>query len=573
VPGSTRTSYCVCAGQILLAILLLGWGLPVRAAAPVRLAEHCRLLLDPSTSPASAARQLELCADPAPSNAAGTIWVDYRDPPMLDRAGQIWRLAFDNHQVEHLDFWLLGPNGYAKHIPYDPKAADREWAAGNYFSIPFIGARSIDRILVRLQGAENYTLIRGPKLAEARAFTALDRNRAALYGIGVGLLALTILFHLSLFFAIRRRFQLVYSVHVGLLLVYSLCYSGIIMVFAPQLSAGTISRLLSFAMAAATASGTLFVVEFLGYASLPRLIRRWALTAAAASFAAALLLAFAPPGWGALVFTGANLAGLHAILVTTALLVIAIARGERTSFVLAAGWAFPIGVSLMYPARTLGLISDAALPDGLMMIAMTAECLILSLPVAGRIRNLRIEHERAHERHVLLERQAQTDALTGLANRRGFGAALARVTATGLEAVPMALLVIDIDHFKRVNDQHGHATGDNILRYVAAHVARVAGSGAIVARYGGEEFVVALRGYDLVRASTLAERIRNSIGFIFEGEAELPRVTISIGVAAGLSDEIETLLCDADAALYRAKDDGRDRVMLADGAIIYAAAA
>ncbi|HYZ48933.1 MAG TPA: GGDEF domain-containing protein, partial [Sphingomonas sp.] len=176
-------------------------------------------------------------------------------------------------------------------------------------------------------------------------------------------------------------------------------------------------------------------------------------------------------------------------------------------------------------------------------------------------------------RHLVLERQAQTDALTGLANRRGFMDALARATAADEGPVPLALLVIDIDHFKRVNDQHGHATGDAILQRVAAHVARVAGSGAIVSRYGGEEFVVALRGHDLVRAGTIAERIRNSIGVTFDPGSDLPSVTVSIGVAAGLSDDLEALIADADCALYQAKNDGRNRVMLADGALIYSAAA
>jgi diguanylate cyclase (GGDEF)-like protein len=133
--------------------------------------------------------------------------------------------------------------------------------------------------------------------------------------------------------------------------------------------------------------------------------------------------------------------------------------------------------------------------------------------------------------------------------------------------------LIDIDHFKRVNDVHGHAAGDSILQHVATHVARVAGAGAVVSRYGGEEFVVALRGYDLARAGTLAERIRGSVGAMLDAAPGLPRVTVSIGVAVGLSDGLDTLLADADCALYRAKNEGRNRVMVADGPLMYAAAA
>ena len=98
----------------------------------------------------------------------------------------------------------------------------------------------------------------------------------------------------------------------------------------------------------------------------------------------------------------------------------------------------------------------------------------------------------------------------------------------------------------------------------------MAGAGAIVSRFGGEEFVVALRGYDLARAGTIAERIRNSIAAMLG--TSLPSITVSIGVAAGLSDGIAEVLADADCALYRAKNEGRDRVVVADGPLMYAAA-
>jgi diguanylate cyclase (GGDEF)-like protein len=390
--------------------------------------------------------------------------------------------------------------------------------------------------------------------------------------MGVGMLALAILFHLSLFFAIRRPFQLIYCAHVAMLFVYGLCFSGIIRIVAPWVDAGGISRLVGFAMAAATATGIAFLVEFLG-ATISRPIRRWAGVAGFGSALMAVLLLLAPAAWTYPVYMVANAVVLHTILLTAVIVCIACVRNHPMAAALALGWAAPIVVSLMYPARAFGLIAPEMLPDGLMMVTMMIECLLLSLPVSSRIRDLRIEHERAHERHVVLERQAQTDALTGLANRRGFGDALMRASAAHAEPAPIAVLVIDIDHFKRVNDHHGHAAGDAILRHVAAHVARVAGSGAIVARYGGEEFVVALRGHDLMRASTIAERIRNSIGVTFGSDTDLPSVTVSIGVAAGASDEVEALLEDADCALYRAKNEGRNRVMLADGPIVYAAAA
>ena len=556
----------------LMAMAMVLLALPARAAEPFRLEENCRIVAPAQTPLPQIAARLARCDAPAPKGYVGTLWVGYARLPTDLAPTKTSRLVIDNTPSDAIDLWLIERGGPTQHYSYDPNASGREWAAGNYMSILVTPQRPVTGMVLRLTGARSHSYIRAPKMARAKDFAPRERDQAALYGIGVGMLALTILFHLSLFFAMRRRFQLIYCIHVGLLLAYGLSYSGMIHIFAPGLGATGISNLLCFSMAGATGTGIAFVIEFLG-ASTPRWVRRWAIGSACASATAATALIAVPAAWSYPVFLAANLVALHAIVLTTGILLRACWRNVPMASALFAGWLLPIGVSLMYPARAFGLISDATLPDGLMMFATTVECLILSLPVASRIRSLRIEHERAHERHVMLERQAQTDALTGLSNRRGFNDALARAAAAHAEPTPMALLVIDIDHFKRVNDQHGHATGDLILRHVAAHVARVAGSGAIVARYGGEEFVVALRGYDLMRAGTLAERIRGSIGVTFDTETELPRVTVSIGAAAGSSDEIETILGDADCALYRAKNEGRNKVMLADGPLVYAAAA
>lgn len=573
VAWSSKTLWKVAVGQVLLAVLLvLGLVAPAKASGPFRLEERCRIAADQATPLKTIIARLDRCERPVPPGYNGTIWVDYSRLPVQLEPLKTWWMVIDNHPASAVDAWLIGPKGPPQRYSYDPKSPEREWAVGNYFSLLVTPQNEVGRIVLRLTDADSHSFVRAPKISRAKTYSLVDRNRAAIYGVAVGMLALTILFHAILFFAMRRRFQLIYCAHVALLLVYALCYSGVIRLLLPFLDANAISRLILFAMTGATATGSAFVMEFFG-ASMMKRVRQWTMAAAAASMGVAVLLLIVPAGFSYPVAIAANFVATHAILITTAVLVTACVRGYSLAGTMAIGWVLPVCVALMYPARTFGLISEASLPDGLLLLAVTIESLVLTLPVASRIRDLRIEHERAHERHVVLERQAQTDALTGLANRRGFSEALARAAAAHPGGMPVALLVIDIDNFKRVNDQHGHATGDAILRHVAAHIARVAGSGAIVSRFGGEEFLVALRGYDLIRAGTMAERIRNSIGASFEMEAGLPPVTISIGVAAGQSDEVETLLAEADCALYRAKNEGRNRVMLADGPIVYSAAA
>jgi two-component system cell cycle response regulator len=168
-----------------------------------------------------------------------------------------------------------------------------------------------------------------------------------------------------------------------------------------------------------------------------------------------------------------------------------------------------------------------------------------------------------------LEQLAQTDPLTQLLNRR---ALTERITAEMERALrydsTMALLMIDLDHFKRVNDTYGHLVGDDVLRDVAQLLSDTIRSADIVARYGGEEFLVLLPETDDAGAESFADRLRCAIEthpFASDSLAEPLRLTASIGVAvypATRIESVEDLFARADAALYRAKADGRNRVHL-----------
>lgn len=168
-----------------------------------------------------------------------------------------------------------------------------------------------------------------------------------------------------------------------------------------------------------------------------------------------------------------------------------------------------------------------------------------------------------------LEQLAQTDPLTQLLNRR---ALTERISAEMDRALrydaTLALLMIDLDHFKRVNDTHGHLVGDDVLRDMGRLLRDTIRGHDIAARYGGEEFLVLLPETDDAGAEAFAERIRLVVEahpFAREAMAEPLRLTASIGVAvfpAARIENVEDLFARADAALYRAKADGRNRVRL-----------
>ena len=167
------------------------------------------------------------------------------------------------------------------------------------------------------------------------------------------------------------------------------------------------------------------------------------------------------------------------------------------------------------------------------------------------------------ERRVLrgLREDAFTDVLTGLGNRRAFQQAIEGMLMQRRESdSDFALLMLDIDHFKRYNDSHGHPEGDEVLRLVGAALRAALRPGDVAARFGGEEFAVLLPGIGGGLALKVAERIRRDLE-----RTAWPHepVTVSIGAAQATHDESpEHLVARADAALYRAKREGRNRVVL-----------
>jgi diguanylate cyclase (GGDEF)-like protein len=175
--------------------------------------------------------------------------------------------------------------------------------------------------------------------------------------------------------------------------------------------------------------------------------------------------------------------------------------------------------------------------------------------------------QRLEELHALLRDMSLRDALTGLYNRRCLDQVLLEAwKAAVARREPLSLLMIDIDHFKQLNDRYGHAAGDDCLREVANRLQRHATTlGGVVARYGGEEFVVVLAATDADIAQALAEALRNAVAAQPVKTAPVPLwVTISVGAATARplsKDSLGATLKRADEALYEAKREGRNRVV------------
>jgi diguanylate cyclase (GGDEF)-like protein len=183
----------------------------------------------------------------------------------------------------------------------------------------------------------------------------------------------------------------------------------------------------------------------------------------------------------------------------------------------------------------------------LALVALMLLTLVLTRPL---LRAFRWTEEQASE--------ARIDALTGLANRRALEEILAaEISRAQRFAHPLAVVLLDLDRFKEINDSFGHAAGDTMLREVSRLLTSLARQGDTVARWGGEEFVVVLPETDLAGARRFAERLRRTIEAHAVGEME---TSASCGVATMLpEDTVEELLGAADRALYEAKSNGRNR--------------
>lgn len=198
-----------------------------------------------------------------------------------------------------------------------------------------------------------------------------------------------------------------------------------------------------------------------------------------------------------------------------------------------------------------------------MMIEKTAAAESQMRQSASQMETMRGNLDQARE-------QAETDALTGLFNRRAFERELgASCERAKMQGTPVAVAFCDIDHFKQVNDTHGHDIGDRVLSFVGKVLVENVGKRGIVARHGGEEFVILFEGmtpedaYEIVDIARYDLAKRN----IIDRNAGQPigSVTVSAGVAGlGIDSNISNMLRRADRALYRAKREGRNRVLLAE---------
>ncbi len=559
-----RMSRALCAALILL----LGVISAPASAFSYDVRDHlCFAVTDNEVKPADLTN-LKYDCDSDPQNYQKRwLWLRVDDPAALSAVSGDWHLLVDQSRFERIVVVVDTVDGRVRSNKGTTGDLGDNWAPGGHLRFDFSTASPpVTDVFIGFYRLDHLPIMRKVRLISHDALELQDRNWLLLMGIFAGAVASSLLYNLALYSGLGARLRQFYGGWALSVLLYGLFWSNLAFYRFPNLAGEWGVRINMWLVSSSIALGLAFFVAYLEPESLPRTLRRVIHGIAIATLAVGLLASFDQLGFAGPtdnLFTIVALAGILAIGVG---LSIALQRGSRAARYYALAWFLPITVILFRLARNLGLMAQTDFIDYATFGAMAVQAVLLSIGIGDRFRMMQVEGDRAaleRDRASLerdsaaaeredLRRLAETDTLTGLYNRRGFvQRAQAMLGRHG------ALAIIDLDHFKEINDSFGHDVGDAVLARVAATLAKVAGEGGMAARLGGEEFA-------LIAPLEAGETARVAVENLDVSDLLGPnrRITLSAGVATG-AVHYEELFVAADRALYRAKQDGRNCVVVA----------
>jgi diguanylate cyclase (GGDEF)-like protein len=408
------------------------------------------------------------------------------------------------------------------------------------------------RLLWHVEGAANLRgILNGARIATPAESADANLVMGAIYAGFAGLCIALFVYNLALWGALRYRFQLAYCGMLLGLLIYATSSSGALAWAWPDIVNNDRLRINYATLGVAAVSAMLFARTFFE----PRVFAGWLsracnLVCILMLTTVVMLVTLAP--WQITLF---DRFFSFAFIAQIGIVVPILWRGWRTRsnylWMFAIAWAAPIILACFRVASSLNFIGWNFWLDNSTIVTMTVEALFSSLAIAYRIRLLSRERDEAREQEIAARLLADTDPLTGLFNRRAF-----LRHAIGREGEQI-LLIVDLDHFKRVNETIGHDGGDEVLRVLARTLRQSVPPEALVARIGGEEFAIVTPIGLRVEPEDILARLR---------AARMPydlSVTASIGTCTGLlarETDWKALYRGADRALFEAKAAGRDRV-------------
>ena len=550
----------------LMAALLLTLGLPVVAGAAVPL--HPCIARLPATANGAANDAERLLAAPTAFDCAtrqnelgpGDFAVRFAfDPiaaapgdPLVLRTTSVWQDA------ERIVFRYA--DGTTEALAWNSGNAARYMTMGAIFEFPVpTHAAPLEAIHIEVTGSANLRgVVLGAELMTRSESFALKAWLVALYAGFAGLSLALLAYNSALWAALGHRFQLTYCTMIAALMTYTFTSSGAVMMAFESLDNNTRLRINYVLLALGAIAAVAFVRDFFDEASRERRLTRITHVAAGLLLVSSLTFAMLAPWqirWLDLAYFVSG-----GLLLSTVVPVVWTAWRQQNRYLglFLVAWLPPFLTTLARDAHGFNLLPYSFWLDNGNLIAFALESLLSSLLIIARLRVLSSERDLARAGEQSALRLASSDPLTGLLNRRAF-----TDRVVGRQAMHR-LMLIDIDSFKAINDRMGHDIGDQVICEVARLIQSLRPAGSLAVRLGGEEFALAVplaRQRDCPPERVL-EMIRNHA---------MPhglKVTVSLGYADGpvtSHEDWKRIYRLADAALYRAKADGRDRVCRATG--------
>jgi diguanylate cyclase (GGDEF)-like protein len=528
----------------------------------------CTARIQPGDSPESRITSLKGfdCTTRPAELHAGSYWLRLRpqDPTqrLETQPSGLTILSFVPGWQQNGAIYVHHTDGTIKWMALDNRALSHETHIGARVQLRLNtrGPRP-DAILLRIDhGVNNNGLIGTPTLRSEMSSNRDELLETAIYSTFAGLCLALLVFNLALLGSMREGFQVTYCLMVIGMLIYAWSQSGGWSLWFPDRDITECFRLGYVARGLTAALGLRFFIDFLEPGVLPRWLRMIATTLRLALLAITAAIVVVPLP---LAQTGEYIyASIFALEQMAWVLVglVTVLRGSRAALLLSPTWLMLLLGGWIRLAYFRGTSGPDVLASHTVLVTFAMTALLYALAIAMRVKMLAEERDHARNEERMARRLADMDPLTGLLNRRGL---LAQVNGDGQHGT-LRLLIVDVDHFKAINDGHGHDRGDDVLRDLALVLGRRVGRRGRVARLGGEEFAVIGTAGELSPALALAI-LADVRHYRFPGGIA---VTVSIGMAEGQiapgqqgEADWSKLYRRADMALYEAKTTGRNRVV------------
>ncbi|MEO1641761.1 MAG: diguanylate cyclase [Pseudomonadota bacterium] len=445
-----------------------------------------------------------------------------------------------------------------RHEPEDLVLASR---VPNYMVFPLKrGVDTPDGLLIRIEDAWDLTNWRNIKVASLAGIDGDHIRGAITYALLSGLLLTPLIFTALMYFALRIDFLPYHFGMVSFALIYGLSWSGMIFALPVEISPITRSYINHLSIPMAFFFACMLTRSLCDPKSIGRL---WALLLPASGIVPVLttlsIMAAAPN------FSHIGSVAYHAVFILPLVailgaLVTGAMRGHLICRLQLLAWAPMMTYVLMRILKGLGVVDFTLITQYGLFPSIISEALLTTCVIAYRVHTIQKAHETSLREQVVLKNLASTDALTGALNRRAFIEHFEQTLSVGPANRVLTLILLDIDHFKNVNDTFGHAVGDQVLKDLVHVVEGQCRSEDMLARFGGEEFCLLMSTATKAAAEGAVERMREAVAkHRFEEGCE---ITISLGyIAVDTSQPVsfDQWYSAADKALYAAKTKGRNR--------------